>query len=79
MTKKERHLIATLQGVKLAEFQDEPMEHTDFDVKHLMSVLTGPELSRIMNDGPHSRTFTANVDAALLRIRLAEESPKQRK
>jgi hypothetical protein len=78
-TKRERHLIATLQGITLAEFQDKPLEYSDLDVKHLMGVLTGPELSRIMNDGPHSRTFTTNVDAALLRIRRAEESPKQKK
>jgi len=77
LTKAERHLVQILQGRAddlPAEFRNEdPPEYNDFTIKALvMKLAKHPEdLRALMNDGPFSRTFEENCNAAL--VRIAEE------
>jgi len=77
MTKRERHLIATLQGVTPAEFRDEkPLEYSDWDVKALLADMSKEQLRNLMNGGPHSEVFRTTVNSSLLRLHEAEEAAR---
>jgi hypothetical protein len=82
MTKRERHLILTLQGVTSSEFQNDELEFTDYDVKHLVSTVLSPSQLRkltSLTQSPYGSTFQSNVNAALKRIAVIEQVAKSKK